>query len=173
VFSEYGRVVSGLQTSSEFVGTILDDEHNDTDAVNLLIAMEGAKFLQFMYTSCGWFFADISGIEPIQNMRYAYRAANFWTRIARKDWSIDSPAAWKRVESNIQIMGNGSDLLRGLVTPKIQPELKAAALFFWRHLYNLPGLDYADWGYLQGKGTTRRTVDTDEGELRLEGGNIL
>jgi hypothetical protein len=169
VFSEYGRVVSGLQTSSEFVGTILDDEHNDTDAVNLLIAMEGAKFLQFMYTSCGWFFADISGIEPIQNMRYAYRAAELLDPNSTKGLVDRLTRRLERVESNIQIMGNGSDLLRGLVTPKIQPELKAAALFFWRHLYNLPGLDYADWGYLQGKGTTRRTVDTDEGELRLEG----
>ncbi|MGE5850943.1 MAG: DUF3536 domain-containing protein, partial [Candidatus Methylomirabilota bacterium] len=27
-----------------------------------------------MYTSCGWFFSDISGIETVQNLRYAWRA---------------------------------------------------------------------------------------------------
>ena len=169
VLLKYGRVISGLQTPSEFAETILNPGYSDHDATKLLVAMEGAKFLQFMYTSCGWFFADISGIEPIQNMRYAYRAAELLDPKGVKGLIVRLSRRLEKGESNIQMMGNGSDLLRGLVTPKIQPELKAATIFFWRHFYNLSGLDYADWGSFQGKGTTRRIVDTDEGDLRLEG----
>ncbi len=39
-----------------------------------IIIMEAYKYAVFAYTSCGWFFADISGIEPVQNMRYANKS---------------------------------------------------------------------------------------------------
>ena len=32
------------------------------------------KFSMYMFTSCGWFFSDISGIETIQVLEYAKRA---------------------------------------------------------------------------------------------------
>lgn len=35
--------------------------------------MEASANAMYMYTSCGWFFADISGIETVQIMRYASR----------------------------------------------------------------------------------------------------
>ncbi len=36
--------------------------------------LEAQKYMLFAYTSCGWFFADISGIEAMQNLAYACRA---------------------------------------------------------------------------------------------------
>ncbi|MFP4587063.1 MAG: DUF3536 domain-containing protein [Desulfohalobiaceae bacterium] len=39
-----------------------------------LILLEMQLHCQLMYTSCGWFFDEISGLEPIQVMRYADRA---------------------------------------------------------------------------------------------------
>jgi alpha-amylase/alpha-mannosidase (GH57 family) len=36
--------------------------------------MELQKFAMFMYTSCGWFFSDVSGLEASQNLKYAARA---------------------------------------------------------------------------------------------------
>jgi hypothetical protein len=35
---------------------------------------EAQKYMLFSYSSCGWFFSDISGIETVQNMAYAARA---------------------------------------------------------------------------------------------------
>jgi len=32
---------------------------------------EAQKYMLFSFTSCGWFFADISGIETVQNLMYA------------------------------------------------------------------------------------------------------
>jgi len=37
-------------------------------------ALEAQKYILFSFTSCGWFFSDISGIETIQNLAYACRA---------------------------------------------------------------------------------------------------
>ena len=47
--------------------------------------MELQKFAMFMYTSCGWFFADVSGIEAAQNLKYAARAV----QLARSAFAVD------------------------------------------------------------------------------------
>ena len=48
---------------------------DDSENIELLAKMlEAQKFILFSFTSCGWFFADISGIEPVQNMQFAARA---------------------------------------------------------------------------------------------------
>jgi alpha-amylase/alpha-mannosidase (GH57 family) len=44
------------------------------DQVNILKLMEFERHLQLMYTSCGWFFDDLAGIEPVQVISYAGRA---------------------------------------------------------------------------------------------------
>jgi hypothetical protein len=36
--------------------------------------MEAQLMALYMFTSCGWFFDDLAGLEPVQNMRYAARA---------------------------------------------------------------------------------------------------
>ncbi|MCL2182557.1 MAG: DUF3536 domain-containing protein [Chitinispirillia bacterium] len=36
--------------------------------------LEAQKFMQFAFTSCAWFFCEISGIETVQNLAYACRA---------------------------------------------------------------------------------------------------
>ena len=38
-----------------------------------------------MYTSCGWFFADISGIETVQILKYAARALQIAEEFAERD----------------------------------------------------------------------------------------
>jgi len=48
------------------------DEGEVTRALELL---ELQRQLMLMYTSCGWFFDDISGIETVQVLQYAARAA--------------------------------------------------------------------------------------------------
>ena len=45
--------------------------------------MEMQRHAQLMYTSCGWFFDDIAGIETVQVIAYAARvlqlaAAGLW-----------------------------------------------------------------------------------------------
>ncbi|MBI5187307.1 MAG: DUF3536 domain-containing protein [Nitrospinae bacterium] len=46
----------------------------DRERAKLLQLMESQLNSLLMFTSCAWFFDDISGLEPLQNMRYAARA---------------------------------------------------------------------------------------------------
>lgn len=43
------------------------------DNVKVLKLLEMQRFAQLIFTSCAWFFDEISGIETIQNMQYAVR----------------------------------------------------------------------------------------------------
>lgn len=44
---------------------------SDATLAQFTAVLEAYKYALFAYTSCGWFFADVSGLEPVQNMRYA------------------------------------------------------------------------------------------------------
>ncbi len=41
--------------------------------------MELQRHLMLMYTSCGWFFDELSGIETVQNIKYAGRVLQLAT----------------------------------------------------------------------------------------------
>lgn len=61
-----------------------------------LDVMELQKFAMFMFTSCGWFFADVSGIEAAQNLKYAARAVE----LARQAFGADlEPELLERLAS--------------------------------------------------------------------------
>lgn len=57
---------------------LLSEYGIETDGREQLYAfkkfLEAQKFILFSFTSCGWFFSDISGIETMQNLAYAFRA---------------------------------------------------------------------------------------------------
>jgi alpha-amylase/alpha-mannosidase (GH57 family) len=55
----------------------------DQRAVLRLLEMQRHAFL--METSCGWFFADISGIETVQNLRHAARAIELASAFTSRD----------------------------------------------------------------------------------------
>ena len=52
------------------------------DKVQVLKLLEMQRNGMLMYTSCGWFFEDISGIESVQVMRYACRAMQLAREVA-------------------------------------------------------------------------------------------
>ncbi len=49
-------------------------ELNQSETVTALKLMELQRFAMLMYTSCGWFFDELSGIETVQVIQYAGRA---------------------------------------------------------------------------------------------------
>src|SRR6185369_4613892 len=82
------------------------------DRVRALSVMELARHAMLMYTSCGWFFDDLSGIETVQCMQYAARVAElvqvvrgvaveaeFVDRIDRRSGRARMVAATVRVKS--------------------------------------------------------------------------
>ncbi|MBI4678772.1 MAG: DUF3536 domain-containing protein [Elusimicrobia bacterium] len=55
----------------------------------VLRLMEMQKDCLYMYTSCGWFFSDLSGIEAVQNLKYAARALELASRVSGANLEAD------------------------------------------------------------------------------------
>lgn len=91
--------------------------------------LESQRYAMYMYTSCGWFFADISGIETVQNLAYAARAielARPWQRLDLEAMLLDHLAD---ALSNLPEQGTGADVFRRYVRPQIvTPQIVAGNL---------------------------------------------
>ena len=59
--------------------------------------LEAQKYMLYAFTSCGWFFSDISGIETIQNLAYALRALQLGIRV--EDRQVVLKALLKALEA--------------------------------------------------------------------------
>ncbi len=79
--------------------------------------LEAQKFGLFMYTSCGWFFDEISGIEPVQVMRFAYRALELMQPFSRTALEPGLVRILEKAKSNIPGMGTGKDVFEKFVKP--------------------------------------------------------
>jgi alpha-amylase/alpha-mannosidase (GH57 family) len=75
----YIGVLIGAQSWDDFAAQHVTGDHHD--AGRLLDAQRNALL---MYTSCGWFFNDLAGIETVQVLRYAARAIDLYQQIGEQ-----------------------------------------------------------------------------------------
>ena len=86
------------------------------DQVDALRLLEMQRHAMLMYTSCGWFFEEISRPEGVQILRYAARAIELAGDVAGVQLE---PAFLRRLASapsNVELFGNGAQVYRQLVT---------------------------------------------------------
>jgi len=94
-----------------------------------LTLLELQRSSLLMFTSCGWFFNDISGIETVQVMKYAARALDFMDELKLPDARPEFLALLAEAESNVKKFGNGADIFRQQVeTTRVTPQRIAASL---------------------------------------------
>ena len=75
---DYYDVFQGKQSADDFWAKHLLHKNPSVETLEgLKSLMESQRFSQLMFTSCGWFFADISGIETVQIIKYANIAIRF------------------------------------------------------------------------------------------------
>ena len=82
-----------------------------------LTYLELQHMLLLMYTSCGWFFNDISGIETIQILKYAARAIDLMNQLGLPSVRERFVEMLSAAKSNRPEMGNGADVYRRYVEP--------------------------------------------------------
>jgi alpha-amylase/alpha-mannosidase (GH57 family) len=83
--------------------------------------MEMQRHTQLMYTSCGWFFDDISGIETVQVIAYAARVLQLARELFGQQAEGLEPkflARMAEAHSNVPSAGNGADIYKACVTAK-------------------------------------------------------
>ena len=85
----------------------------------VLKLLEIQRQAMLMFTSCGWFFADISGIETTQIMKYAARAIELAETFTGKDYETPFLNILEKAQSNIKDMGNGKEIYQKFVKPSV------------------------------------------------------
>ena len=79
--------------------------------------LELQRMLLLMYTSCGWFFNDISGIETIQILKYAARAIDLMHQLGLPSVRGRFLEILTEAKSNRPEMGTGADIYRRFAEP--------------------------------------------------------
>lgn len=100
-----------------------------TDKIKALKLMEMQRQSLLMFTSCGWFFSEISGLETTQIMKYAARAMQLASSFSSKDIESEFLAILNTAISNIHGFGTGKDVYEKFVKPAVVSIKQIAALW--------------------------------------------
>ena len=99
----------------------------ETVAALKLLEMERHALL--MYTSCGWFFDEISGIETMQVIQYAARVIQLVWEVTGEDVAPEFLHLLAEAKSNIEEFGDGARIYEQWVKPGVVDLCKVGAHF--------------------------------------------
>ena len=158
---EAGRLLKyHWQARDEYIDVILHRTEDNIDAflkkharkrlkkedkILLLRLLEMQRNAMYMYTSCGWFFDEISGLETNQILQYALRAISYARQVSGKELHDDFINMLRKAPSNV--FENGAVSYEKNVIPT-QLDLErvamhyAVASLFAKHPEELPLFNY-------------------------------
>src|SRR5215468_1719551 len=112
----------------------------DAEQVEALKLLEMQRHLMLMYTSCGWFFDELSGIETVQVIHYAGRAVQLAAEISG-DANLEKAflAELAKAKSNIPEHADGAHIYEKFVKPAIVDIPRLAAHYAIRSVFEDPG----------------------------------
>ena len=111
-------------------------ELDTDDQVRALKLLEIERHLMLMYTSCGWFFDELTGLETVQVLRYAGRAVQLAEDLFGPPIEEHLLARLEQAWSNISGMGNGRDAYERFVRPGVVGLPGVAAHYAISSLFN-------------------------------------
>ncbi|HEX9577645.1 MAG TPA: DUF3536 domain-containing protein, partial [Myxococcales bacterium] len=118
----------------EFIEVVLDPERRNATSfiarhaqreldavarVRALRLLEMQRQAMLMYTSCGWFFSEVSGLETVQIFKYAARALQLAREAAGVELEEEFKQALESAPSNLPGYGNARRIYELCVQPSI------------------------------------------------------
>ena len=89
------------------------------EILKALKLFEMQRYAMFMFTSCGWFFDDISRIETVQLMQCAARAMQIADEVCGETLEAGFLNILKEAKSNVPEFSTGDNIYEMLVKPTI------------------------------------------------------
>ena len=119
--NEYIQII--LNRSPDCVKQFLDkhaaSNPSEDEKITMIKLLELQRHAMLMYTSCGWFFDDISGIESIQVIEYAGRAIQLAEELFGNSFEHHFVELLDQAKSNIPNRGNGRSIYERFVKTAI------------------------------------------------------
>lgn len=100
-----------------FIAKHAKKELTERDKVHLFRLLEMQRNAILMYSSCGWFFDEISGLETGQILQYACRAVHYAKQVADLDLEEEFTFRLSQAPSNLPEYGNGGGVYEKNVKP--------------------------------------------------------
>jgi alpha-amylase/alpha-mannosidase (GH57 family) len=101
--------------------------------------MEMQRHLMLMYTSCGWFFDDLAGIETVQVLTYAARVLDLAREALGRDREEEFLARLGQARSNVPEHGDGRQVWAKLVKPAAVDLLRVGGHYAISSLFHKQG----------------------------------
>ncbi|MFN3974523.1 MAG: DUF3536 domain-containing protein, partial [Dehalococcoidia bacterium] len=115
------------QARQEFLSRHATHPLSEEEQVTLLKLLELQRHAMLMYTSCGWFFDDISGLETVQVLQYAARALQLGEELFRRPLEPDFLRILERAKSNLAEHKDGRHIYDKFVRPAMVDLKRVAA----------------------------------------------
>ena len=104
--------------------------------IEALMLLEMQRHCLLMYTSCGWFFDEISRPEGVQILRYASRAIQLAREVTATNLQQEFINLLAKAPSNVEKFGDGAEIYRQLVIPNQVSLEQVAAHYAISSLFN-------------------------------------
>jgi alpha-amylase/alpha-mannosidase (GH57 family) len=108
---------------------------NRDERTRVLKLMELQRHAMLMYTSCGWFFSDISGQETVQVLQYAGRAIQLSKDALGMELESEFVEMLEKAPSNVVEYRNGKRIYEQFVMPAVVDLQKVGAHFALSSLF--------------------------------------
>ncbi|MGE5084248.1 MAG: DUF3536 domain-containing protein, partial [Acidobacteriota bacterium] len=148
---------------AEHAGRQLNAEEQ-TDALKLL---EMQRHAMLMYTSCGWFFDELSGLETVQVIHYAGRALRLAEECSGESIEAEFVQHLAAAKSNLPEHGDGARIYEKWVKPAVVDIPRVAGHYAISSLFESYGDKTRIYCYEADR--LRYSVDA-EGKMRLATG---
>lgn len=107
-----------LDRSDENVARFIAAHVVQPDAeVTALELLEMQRYAMLMFTSCGWFFNEVSGIETVQVLHYAARVMQLAEKLAGRSLELDFLQLVAGAKSNLPQFGDARQIYEREVKP--------------------------------------------------------
>ena len=128
IWNQYIDVLTEKISNRDFF-LIYSSKNNISKLTDFFTLLESRKYLTYSYTSCGWFFAELSGIEPVQNICYALRSIELISKYSEEPILKEVYSLLKKAKSNLNNNENGEELAKKAEKQYKQNEFNIAATF--------------------------------------------
>jgi alpha-amylase/alpha-mannosidase (GH57 family) len=136
----------------------------NTDVTTLLELMELERHTMLMYTSCGWFFNEISGIETVQVLQYAGRVVQLAEKLFDARFEKGLLDRLEDARSNLPDAGNARRIYEQQVVPARVDLLNVAAHYAVSSLFDETRKEMSIYSY---------QVELEHGDRRQSGETVL
>jgi alpha-amylase/alpha-mannosidase (GH57 family) len=131
IFENHGAGVlhDPWEARDDYISVVLDRSEDNVDRflarhavdesanVTALDLLEMQRNAMLMYTSCGWFFSDISGIETVQVLHYAGRVIQLAEKVSGRSLELAFLERLAAAHSNLPQHGDGRQIYEREVRP--------------------------------------------------------